>query len=191
MKKLFISLLSVTLLFAACSEKKAQSQQLEEHAGNEEITKANQTQKALVTIETTTYQLSIYKATPFRPTSSVGFVPKKGNQYVVLDISVKNKTDREINMGVILSTAKTRDKQGTVFGDILGSLSAYNLANPDNEKNKENDKIWSEKFPAGEFHRCVAMGFQAPDHLKEFEISLPESDDLTMLDKQTKAKFSL
>lgn len=193
MKKISLSLLSITLFFTACSENKEQSKKINEPIDNKEITAAdqNQSQTALVTIETATYQLNIYKVIPFHPEHTVALVPKKGNQYVVLDISVKNKTDRPINMGVILSVANIQDKTGTKFGDVLGSLSAYNLDNPDNNAKKEYDKIWSETLPAGEFHRSVAIGFQAPISVKDFEISLPESDDLNLLDKKIKGKFSL
>lgn len=196
MKNVILPLMLIITLTISCNEKKQTPGTEEPTANTDSGSTIDSNEKAkspaIAIVETDQYEMKIHKAIPFTPTgTTLTFKPKEGNQYVVLDISVKNKTDKPLNMGVILSSTKIKDEKGNVYGDVLGSLHAYRLSNPDTKAEKEFEIIWSETFPPKEAHATTGLGFQAPKDIKNYTISMPVSDDLMALDKRKEAKFSL
>lgn len=190
MKKQILSLLAIVTLMCSCGkeqEKKTDKQAKKEKSVSEPV---SDDVKPLQVIETPSYSYTIFRVISFESTEGY-FNPEEGNQYVVLDISVTNKSKQPLDMAVIMGSSKIKDKDGKKYGDVLGALTAYSIEHPRTNWKSEFDAIWSEKFPAGETHRTTAMGFQAPKNIKEFILSMPESDDLQKLDKKVEKPFSI
>lgn len=190
MKTQILGLLAIMTLMCSCGKEQGKKTDEQAQKENPVSERVSDDVKPLQVIETPSYSYTIYRVIPFESTEGY-FNPKEGNQYVVLDISVTNKSKQPLDMAVIMSSSKIKDKDGKEYGDVLGALTAYTLAHPQTNWKSEYGAIWSEKFPSGETHRTTAMGFQAPKNIKEFLLSMPESDDLQKLGKKVEKPFSI
>ncbi|HEY8607696.1 MAG TPA: hypothetical protein VIM12_11345 [Noviherbaspirillum sp.] len=126
-------------------------------------------------IETENYVMTLHRAIPFTPkTDALGLIKAKdGHRYVVLDISVQNKSREVLEMGTIMLFSKVTDKNGKSYGGNLGALTAWALDNPDPKHQDEYDAVWSMEFPPGETHRAVVLGLELPLDVTELVFSAP------------------
>ncbi|HEY5800189.1 MAG TPA: hypothetical protein VIT92_08205 [Burkholderiaceae bacterium] len=146
---------------------------------------------AIATIETADYVIQVHKAITFMPdagkTGGV-FAPKEGNHFVALDISVRNKTQAPLEMGTVMLQSQVVDAAGNAYSGTLPVLTAYTLSNPDATQSAQYDAIWSMEYPAGAYHRTVALGFEAPKSLKTFTLKFPVKPNAN---EKAEAKLSL
>lgn len=182
MKQIFLPFLTAICLLTACNSDNKESGKTETTSTSSETNAAAQPaaktadDAAIATIETDTYVLKVHKAIPFMPdeakTAGV-FKPKEGNQYVALDISVKSKSKEPLEMGTIMLATEITDEKGTKFGGLLEVLTPYTLMYPNPNHDAEYGAIWSEEYAPGDFHRAVALGFEASKDVKTFIIKVP------------------
>jgi hypothetical protein len=198
MKRTFLPFLAAICLVTACTNNTTEGA-INESANTTTETTTNKIGSkvedgpAIATIETETYVMKIHKVIPFMPdiTKTAGaFTPKEGNQYIALDLSVRSKSDKPFSMGNIVLASNIIDDKGNKYGDLMGSMVAFNLTFPEQENQSESEAIWSTEFAPKEFHRSIALAFEAPRDVKNFTFSAPVSDDIMKPEKK-QAQFSL
>ena len=130
---------------------------------------------ALAKIETEAYALTVHRAIPFTPKDDpLGlFKLPDGYRFVVLDLEVENRSAQPLEMGSILLVAQLTDEAGTVLEGNMPALLAYTTAHPDPAQDAGYDAVWSMEFPAGESHRAIALGVQAPVSATTLTLAVP------------------
>lgn len=130
---------------------------------------------AIAVIETDSYVMKVHRAIPFMPGQDpLGMLKvKEGHRYVVLDMSVKNKSNEPLEMGSIMLVTKISDESGKSYGGNIGALTAYLLQNPDPRHDDEYEAVWSMEFKPGEYHRAIALGVEVPADIKTFVLTAP------------------
>ena len=196
MKQTFLPFLAAILLLTACNndaKNASTNPPIESTTSSTSTPSQVEDGPAIATIETDTYVMKIHKVIPFLPdvTKTAGaFTPKEGNHYIALDMSVRSKIDKPFSMGNVVLASNITDDKGNKYGDLLGSMVAFNLTFPEKENQTESEAIWSTEFAPKSFHRSVALAFEAPKDVKNFTFSAPLSDDI-MKPEKMQAQFSL
>lgn len=198
------ALLSV-LFFFACSNNKTESatdtQVKSTSAGNETTnptsnpttapaTKAEDGQ-AIATITAPHYVAKVHQAIAFVPGSESHLIKvKPGHQFVVLDMSVRNTSDKPIDMGQILIMLQLKDDKGNKLPLTPAAIAAYMLGHPDPSHKQEYNALWGKMNP-GDFHRTIVYGTEVPEGTKNFVISMKEDAGFDSNIKSNEAKFSI
>lgn len=179
-KKLFSLALLSLLIMAGCDKGETPQAKAEPSTGSASANvqapaarTANDT--ALAVIETDAYEMKVHRAIPFRPKADpLGmFKLPDGYQYIVLDLSVRNKSNEPLEMGSILLVAKVTDEAGKALEGNMAALTAYTVENPDPRQDTEYDEVWSVEFKPGAVHRAIALGMQAPSSTRTLIFAVP------------------
>lgn len=168
-KKLLPLALSSLLIMAGCDEAPLQAK-TETSTGS-----ASANFQALAVIETDDYEMKVHRAIPFLPKSDpLGMLKlPDGYQYIVLDLSVRNKSNEPLEMGSILLVSKVTDEAGKALEGNMEALIAYTVENPDPRQDTEYDEMWSMEFKPGAVHRAIALGVQAPSTMRTLIFAVP------------------
>lgn len=189
MKKMIIAVLTVTVgsgLFMSCQDNHASEAKpgKKETAKKEEIkeTKGKAPVKedgaAIASIETKDYVMKLHRAFTYTPKDGgimANWAPKKGNKFIYLDVSLRNKSAVKIDGGFIFIALKVTDKNGVEYKKPAAALAGYCSDNPQEQNQGEYDALW-EKFEPNEFHREVVYAVEVPENTNEFILSLPEDN---------------
>lgn len=145
------------------------------------------TAAALAKIETGTYALTVHRAIPFTPKDDPTglFKLPDGYRFVVLDIEVENRGAQPLEMGSILLLAQVTDAAGTLLEGNMPALLAYSTEHPDPAQDAGYDAVWSMEFPAGESHRAIALGVQAPVAAASLTLAVPATANSSDMRKAT------
>jgi hypothetical protein len=130
----------------------------------------------LTSITTATYEAKLYWAIPFVPRQqSVGLIQAEpGNRFVLLDMAVRNTTtNRHVNMGDVLLTAKVRDEQGREYFSNPLVIAAFNLEYPNRHHHALTTAMKGVLAPGAEY-RTVIFGFEAPVEMRNFLLQMEE-----------------
>ena len=133
---------------------------------------------ALATISTPAYEAKLYWAIPFIPRGSgEGLIEAdSGSQFILLDVSIQNTTtDKVIDMGEVLLTAKVRDEEGREYTSDPLIIAAFNLEYPFPGHREQYRSMKGALMP-GAVHRTVVFGFEAPASFRNFVLVLEEGD---------------
>jgi hypothetical protein len=132
---------------------------------------------AIASLETDSYVMKIYRALPFLPkTDPLGmFKVVEGHRFIVLDLSIRNISDKPIDMGRILQSARVKDENGKKYDLSIAAIASYTTDNPNTKHQAEYDALWSKQFAPQSFHRTTAYGFEAPSEVNKFSLSMPET----------------
>jgi hypothetical protein len=184
--------------FIACNDDKTDSNEEKKTAKVEskqtETTKIKTTNPAQVSdgpaigqIETNDFVLKVHRAITFElaPKSYEPIKVPPGHKLVVLDISIRNKTAGQYNMGKILIMTEVKDSKGKNDAGpwVVG---AYMVDHPDAGHQPEYDALWSDHFGAGEFHRAILLGLDPPKEEKTITLLVPEKANYNAPRKELK-----
>lgn len=139
------------------------------------------------------YELTIYGAFAFVPEDSTSNFMKtdSGHQFVVLDMAVENTSNKKIvDIGKILLSATVTDLEGNIYPRNALAIEAYEIQYPEHRHKAEYNAMKG-KIKPGAYYRTTAYGFEAPEDVKEFLISLPEADKFSKNSKVQTAAFSV
>ena len=179
------------LLFTSCGNNNSKSTSTETTKGaadNSGATQASSTTNttatkaedgpAIATIETDLYVAKIHRAIPVvikQDASTALYKVRDGYQYIVLDMSVKNKSGKELDMGQIMLGAKVTDESGKDVGNLM-AIAAYAYANPGGDHQTQYEAMWGKMQP-GDFNRTYVLGMEAPKTAKTFKLSMKTTPD--------------
>jgi hypothetical protein len=139
-------------------------------------TRKREAAATLTSITTATYEAKLYWAIPFLPRQqSVGLIEAEpGNRFVLLDIAVRNTTtNKHVDMGAVLSTAKVRDEQGREYLSNPLIIAAFNLEYPNLHHHALTIAMKGVLAPGAEY-RTVIFGFEAPVEVRNFSLLMDE-----------------
>lgn len=172
-KKLLSLALSSLLIMTGCDKEEPSAGSASANVEAPATGTANDT--ALAVIETDAYEMKVHRAIPFRPKADpLGmFKLPDGYQYIVLDLSVRNKSDEPLEMGSILLVSKVTDEVGKAMEGNMAALTAYTVENPDPRQDAEYEEVWSMEFKPGAVHRAIALGIQAPSTNRTLTLTVP------------------
>ena len=132
---------------------------------------------AVAMLETDKFVMKLHKAIAFFPKSDPFgmFKVTEGHHFIVLDMSVKNKTSEILDMGQIFIHANVKDDKGNKYNILSGvtPIASYTYDNPTDYHQKEYEALWSNTFPANGFHRTTVLGLEAPKDVKNFILTIP------------------
>lgn len=147
----------------------------------------------ITSVSTPDYELTIYGAFAFEPEeSSANFMKTdSGHRFIVLDMAVENISGKKlVDIGQILLSATVTDYQGNIYPRNALAVEAYEMQYPE-QSHKTAYKAMKGKIRPGAYYRTTAYGFEAPEDVKEFLISLPEGDKFSKDSKTQTAAFSV
>ncbi len=136
-------------------------------------------------IETEQYHLKLHGVIPFEliPKTYQPFKPVAGHKLVVLDISIKNRSNQPIDMGNILVKAVVNSSGSTVNYIRPWVVAAYITDHPDRAHQPAYDALWRDAYPPGEVHRAKLLGIHPPNEVNDFKLTLPVSDQMNAATK--------
>lgn len=190
MKQLTL-ILCAALLAGACSKKDDAAPSASAPAQQAAAGKADAGAAAIATVETADYVIKVHRAVPFVPTAAQTagmLLPKDGNHYVALDMSVRSKAGAPLEMGTIMLQSQIVDDAGKSYGGTIPVLAAYQLVHPSPTQEDEHGAIWGMEYAPGAVHRAAALGFEAPKDVRSFTIRFPLKANSN---EKAEAKFSL
>lgn len=148
---------------------------------------------ALAVVKTHDYEITIYGAFAFSPDdfNSAFIKTDSGHHFVVLDISVQNMTKkRTVDIGQILLSAIVTDETGNVYPRNALAVEAFEMQYPEQSHQAEY-KAMKGKIKPGMYHRTTAYGFEAPDNIKNFVMTLTETDKFEKDSKMRSVAFAI
>ena len=146
---------------------------------------------AIATLTAPSFVAKVHNATAFVPTSTTSiFKVKPRHRFVVLNMSIRNTSDKEIDMGQILLMTKVTDDKGKDFPLYPGAISAYEHEHPDPQHQLNYTAMWHKMKP-GAFYRTEIFGIEVPEGTKNLTISMNTEDDLTKKVPIVKASFTI
>ena len=132
---------------------------------------------AIAYVVTDKYVMKLHKAIAFYPKSDPFgmFKVTEGHQFIVLDMSVLNKTSLPIDMGQVFINATIKDEKGNKYNILSGvtPIASYTYDYPNDNHQTEYEVMWSNTFPANEFHRTTVLGLEAPKEIRSFTLTVP------------------